>query len=113
MRKSKTKSPESNLNCVRLQNGLMLKASYAYNHAGFYVSLFVVNAVGRVLANRNYGFSRTVGAAQDMMCLLLNALKQLCLALKLDHITQPRIQESAAKSILLVLTREAVFQSAA
>lgn len=98
---------------VSLANGLMIRGSYAYSQGGLHVHLYLVNPVGNILANRSYGFAKRVSDAHDIMVTLLGALKQICFATKLDQITQPRIQEAAAKAIMLALTKQAVFKKAA
>ncbi len=66
----------------------------------------MIGAAGYVLAQRSYGF-RGCDRPQEKMLELMKALHEMCIETDFDKLTQPRIIESAAKSLLHALGREA------
>lgn len=77
------------------------------------MNLYLVNATGHIMANRNYPFAKQVSEGQEKMLTLVGALTQLCLKSGFDALTQPRIQEAAAKTLMQLLTKDSVFKKQA
>lgn len=107
----RTKSHSSNI--VTLKNGSRIKGVYSLSLTGMHVTIYLVNVDGVVLANRNYAFTCAAEEGRDKMLTLIGALNQLCVASKFDLLQHFQAQEAAARGLLRVMTREAIFKTAA
>jgi hypothetical protein len=106
------RTPTQASNCVPFKNGLAIKGSYAMSQGGTHVNLYLINCTGHILASRSYAVTRN-GDPPELLKCMIGALKRLCDVLKLDEITQPRIQEAASKTIMETLTKQSVFKNRA